>query len=226
MPGPRFRNLPRVPTIREVVPGAQVNIVLKADQSTGHTVVGAVQDVLTRGNHPRGIKVRLTDGRVGRVQTMATGASLSSMSSPSSLTYPPSITSNLGPSGATFPVTGGGYTSGMGNTTMEESASHASLFSQRHRPTGEQGELPAQEIGLEAYIKPAKQRGGKGKANWAPETAAGRTTTLAEFTSDPQTAVAKQRSGTEAGISTCPVCGVFEGDETAVAHHVSEHFAD
>lgn len=29
-----------------------------------------VQDVLTKGNHPRGIKVRLTDGQVGRVQRM------------------------------------------------------------------------------------------------------------------------------------------------------------
>lgn len=29
-----------------------------------------VQDVLTKGNHPRGIKVRLQDGKVGRVQRM------------------------------------------------------------------------------------------------------------------------------------------------------------
>ena len=29
-----------------------------------------VQDVLTRGDHPRGIKVRLRDGRVGRVQRL------------------------------------------------------------------------------------------------------------------------------------------------------------
>ncbi|KAK3319516.1 hypothetical protein B0T19DRAFT_268685 [Cercophora scortea] len=63
----------RVPTIRDVIPGAQVNIVLKQDQPTGRTVSGTVQNVLTRGNHPRGIKVRLADGRVGRVQTMATG---------------------------------------------------------------------------------------------------------------------------------------------------------
>lgn len=31
-----------------------------------------VADVLTSGDHPRGIKVRLRDGRVGRVQRMAT----------------------------------------------------------------------------------------------------------------------------------------------------------
>ncbi|CAK7565963.1 MAG: hypothetical protein SEPTF4163_003893 [Sporothrix epigloea] len=66
---PRVFN--RVPTISQVVPGAYVNIVLKQDQPTGRTVHGIVQNVLTRGNHPRGIKVRLSDGRVGRVQTMA-----------------------------------------------------------------------------------------------------------------------------------------------------------
>ncbi|CAK7212469.1 hypothetical protein SCUCBS95973_001473 [Sporothrix curviconia] len=65
------RVLSKVPTISQVVPGAYVNIVLKQDQPTGRTVHGIVQNVLTRGNHPRGIKVRLNDGRVGRVQTMA-----------------------------------------------------------------------------------------------------------------------------------------------------------
>ncbi|PYH84585.1 hypothetical protein BO82DRAFT_399416 [Aspergillus uvarum CBS 121591] len=65
--------MPRVPTIKEVLPGANVNIILKADQPTGRTVSGTIADVLTRGNHPRGIKVRLTDGRVGRVQSMSSG---------------------------------------------------------------------------------------------------------------------------------------------------------
>lgn len=60
-----------VPTVQQVTPGASVSIVLKQDQPTGREVQGVVQDLLTRGNHPRGIKVRLTDGRVGRVQRMA-----------------------------------------------------------------------------------------------------------------------------------------------------------
>lgn len=62
-----------VPTIAFVVPGADVWIVLKEDQPTGDETRGVVQDVLTRGNHPRGIKVRLTDGQVGRVQRMGSG---------------------------------------------------------------------------------------------------------------------------------------------------------
>jgi uncharacterized repeat protein (TIGR03833 family) len=65
------REYKAVPTIQQVTPGAAVSIVLKQDQPTGREVQGTVQDLLTRGNHPRGIKVRLTDGRVGRVQRMA-----------------------------------------------------------------------------------------------------------------------------------------------------------
>ena len=49
--------------------GQAVDIVLKADQPTGKLTRGIVKDILTNSRtHPRGIKVRLTDGRVGRVQ--------------------------------------------------------------------------------------------------------------------------------------------------------------
>jgi len=49
--------------------GVIVDIVLKADQRTGKLTRGVVKDILTNSqNHPRGIKVRLTDGQIGRVQ--------------------------------------------------------------------------------------------------------------------------------------------------------------
>lgn len=49
--------------------GVEVLVVLKRDQRTGKLTQGKVKDILTRSkNHPRGIKVRLEDGRVGRVQ--------------------------------------------------------------------------------------------------------------------------------------------------------------
>lgn len=49
--------------------GLKVSIVLKQDQRTGKRTVGIVKDLLTNSsNHPHGIKVRLTDGQVGRVQ--------------------------------------------------------------------------------------------------------------------------------------------------------------
>ena len=53
--------------------GVEVLIVLKRDQRTGKLTRGKVKDILTRSrNHPRGIKVRLEDGRIGRVQEIVT----------------------------------------------------------------------------------------------------------------------------------------------------------
>lgn len=69
----RSSNTP-VSAVQQVVPGASVSIVLKEDQPTGRETPGVVQDVLTKGNHPRGIKVRLRDGQVGRVQRMGGGS--------------------------------------------------------------------------------------------------------------------------------------------------------
>jgi uncharacterized repeat protein (TIGR03833 family) len=58
-----------------VVSGAAVFIVLKEDQPTGRETQGIVQDILTSGDHPRGIKVRLRNGQVGRVQRLDDGPS-------------------------------------------------------------------------------------------------------------------------------------------------------
>lgn len=64
-----------VPTSKQVVAGTAVFIILKQDQPTGQETRGIVQDVLTSGDHPRGIKVRLRDGQVGRVQRLDDGSS-------------------------------------------------------------------------------------------------------------------------------------------------------
>ena len=49
-----------------------VEVVLKADQRTGKLTRGIVAEILTSSNfHPRGIKVRLEDGQVGRTQNIA-----------------------------------------------------------------------------------------------------------------------------------------------------------
>ena len=56
---------------KNIRPGMQVAIVLKQDQRTGRQTVGIVKDLLTNSpNHPHGIKVRLTDGQVGRAQSL------------------------------------------------------------------------------------------------------------------------------------------------------------
>ncbi len=58
---------------RNVTVAAEVLIVLKRDQRTGKLTRGVVKDILTRSaNHPHGIKVRLRDGKIGRVQEVVT----------------------------------------------------------------------------------------------------------------------------------------------------------
>lgn len=54
---------------KDIHPGIKVAIVLKQDQRTGKRTTGIVENILTSSStHPHGIKVRLTDGQVGRVQ--------------------------------------------------------------------------------------------------------------------------------------------------------------
>ena len=54
--------------------GAEVDIVLKADQGTGRLTRGVVREFLTNSkHHPQGIKVRLVDGAIGRVERVVAG---------------------------------------------------------------------------------------------------------------------------------------------------------
>lgn len=56
---------------KEIQVGDQVRIVLKKDQRTQKLTQGVVKEILTRSAaHPHGIKVRLTDGQVGRVKEL------------------------------------------------------------------------------------------------------------------------------------------------------------
>lgn len=49
--------------------GGEVDVVLKKDQPTGKITRGKVAQILTSDSfHSRGIKVRLENGQVGRVQ--------------------------------------------------------------------------------------------------------------------------------------------------------------
>ncbi len=55
----------------DIRPGLAVAIVLKKDQRTGTLTNGVVKDILTKAPyHSRGIKVRLTDGQIGRVHAI------------------------------------------------------------------------------------------------------------------------------------------------------------
>ena len=54
-----------------IKPGLEVKIVLKQDQSSGRLTEGIVKDILTKSpTHTHGIKVRLTNGAVGRVKEL------------------------------------------------------------------------------------------------------------------------------------------------------------
>lgn len=154
-----------VPTIRSVFPGAKVSIVLKADQSTGREVQGTVKDLLTRGDHPRGIKVRLQDGRIGRVQRTLPGDSRGTAAS---------ATRQL-------------------NDAVQRPA---------QMTTTSQGDDAACEgppsRSLADYI-------------------AGRRSARKED------AMPVKVPLTPSATVTCPVCGTFEGDESAVSHHVQTH---
>jgi uncharacterized repeat protein (TIGR03833 family) len=54
---------------KDVKPGIKVMVVQKEDQRAGKLTEGIVKDILTNSQmHPHGIKVRLENNIVGRVQ--------------------------------------------------------------------------------------------------------------------------------------------------------------
>ncbi|KAK4184208.1 hypothetical protein QBC35DRAFT_65102 [Podospora australis] len=191
--------MPRVPTTREVIPGARANIILKADQPTGRTVSGIIKDVLTRGDHHRGIKVRLVDGRIGRVQSMAPQSQSETSDAPDSAD---GITGDHQEQVSMIGETGGRTRARGGARFRFESDVRTDGFAPP----------PSSALGLDAYIKPAKQKKGRGGGTTS-------TTNTSTATSSSDTAPAGE-------ISTCPVCNDFTGDETAISHHVASHFDD
>jgi uncharacterized repeat protein (TIGR03833 family) len=128
---------PRVPPSKAITPGTAVNIILKADQPTGRTVSGTVSELLTRGDHPRGVKVRLTDGRVGRVQSLRSGE--------------PEDDGKSAQESAGIQVRAeGGDVSGRRNR-----------FTSRDMRLDGPEEPSAEPLGLDMYIRPAKGKKGK-----------------------------------------------------------------
>ncbi|GEL08184.1 YwbE family protein [Salisediminibacterium halotolerans] len=57
----------------DIRPGVKVRVVQKQHQRSGQLTEGTVSQLLTKSaTHPHGIKVRLTDGTVGRVKEVLT----------------------------------------------------------------------------------------------------------------------------------------------------------
>ncbi len=64
-------NLMPITKRSDIRPGMRVQVVEKQNQRTGALTEGIVARLLTKSpNHPRGIKVMLEDGTVGRVQAI------------------------------------------------------------------------------------------------------------------------------------------------------------
>jgi uncharacterized repeat protein (TIGR03833 family) len=60
-----------IPIRKEIQPGMRVMIVEKHNQKSGQLTEGVVMNILTSSPvHPHGIKVRLVDGKIGRVQAI------------------------------------------------------------------------------------------------------------------------------------------------------------
>lgn len=192
-----------VPKVSEVIPGAHVSIVLKVDQPTGREVQGTVRDVLTRGDHHRGIKVRLTDGRIGRVQRMMSDTTGSFITSPDAST------------------TGSSESTPDGSTRLRggPSAGRGQLPRYRDVRLDEPLDAPAEQIDLAAYIVPSKR---KGKGKKGPK--AGQAADATDGNNNPVGNGSGAAVNATASTATCPVCNAFEGDEAAVAHHVTGHF--
>lgn len=195
-----------VPNISQVVPGAPVSIVLKADQPTGNEVQGIVAELLTRGDHPRGIKVRLKDGRVGRVQRMVSEETAKEGSEG---------LSGLGRNGEL------GMASSIGvQTASGPSATPIGGFTGRRYGDfriEEPDESPSAGLSLSDYVvTKTKTKKGQKKAQNALKT---ENSAQDDDGRGPTTDVSNSTT-----MARCPVCDEFEGDEAAVVHHVNMHF--
>jgi uncharacterized repeat protein (TIGR03833 family) len=183
-----------VPSAQQVVSGAGVSIVLKVDQPTGNEVLGIVGEVLGRGNHPRGIKVRLQDGRVGRVQRIV-DQGIARDASEGLI--------NLGRNGEP-----NGATSAESSSGPQSTVSYRHVSDVRDDPYDYDNAPTARDpINLADYIKPSKNRRKKAVSKDPENEEATSTNPIAH-----------------PGTVVCPVCGTFEGDEEAVAFHANTHF--
>ncbi|MHA1556102.1 MAG: YwbE family protein [Candidatus Heimdallarchaeota archaeon] len=58
---------------KDIKIGLKVYVIEKYNQRSGKLTKGIVKDILTNApQHPRGIKVRLTSGKIGRVNKIIT----------------------------------------------------------------------------------------------------------------------------------------------------------
>lgn len=197
-PRPRPEYTP-VPAYNSILTGSGVSIILKQDQPTGTQVTGIVAELLTRGDHPRGVKVRLRDGRVGRVQALVSdtegqrgeelvgGADVD-------------LCRNGETSTRSFENRGGGRGSRRGGFRHVRDIREDDEYLYNEERGGE-----TRNMGYFAALEAADAEHAESKG-WGRD--------------------AGERPEVTSEMAVCPVCGLFEGDERAVAHHVEGHFQE
>ncbi|KAI9648897.1 hypothetical protein NHQ30_001463 [Ciborinia camelliae] len=222
----------QVPRIALLHPGTPVSIVLKVDQGSGRQVLGFIGELLTRGDHPRGVKVRLRDGRVGRVQrVVGVGEAEVACRGLGGLGENGEVGGGGGRGGGRgrgrgvasatdFRFDGYGYdeSSALSNSAGAGTGAGASLSDYiivKDKRKGRQG----RSVDIQGDSSNNDEREGRdderrreNENQYSEEAVDGGvdgTSTSDVFTSQ---------------MSICPVCAEFEGDEMAVAHHVNAHF--
>ncbi|KAF3312861.1 hypothetical protein TWF173_006447 [Orbilia oligospora] len=226
-----------VPRHSAIHTNTHVSIVLKEDQPTGRQVTGLVADVLTRGDHHRGVKVRLKDGRVGRVQRVLHGVPESSSTIQSGSAGGGQLdgAAAMGESSSGFQnvnLGDRGGSGGHGNNYRGGRGRGRGGFRPYNVSSarGEDGnERSEATYDLTAFIRGGRrggryrnQRGGRGFGNTDADGSGGRWEEL-ELSSLGSEEFLENIPSNDP-IIRCPVCSDFEGDETAVSHHVEAHF--
>ncbi|KAF2205624.1 hypothetical protein GQ43DRAFT_445893 [Delitschia confertaspora ATCC 74209] len=196
-----------VPPHRSILIGVPVSIVLKQDQPTGRQVQGIVQDVLTRGDHPRGVKVRLRDGRVGRVQRLC--------EMEVGLRGEESVggrEAGLGRNGE-----GGG-----GRGGEREGEGDFGMRGGGRGGRGGRGFRHVEDIrSSDNYYDAPPDRGTSLGVYFAGLEELDRQHALDRGLNEE---VERNVPELQSATAVCPVCGEFEGDEVAVSRHVEGHF--
>lgn len=146
-----------------------------------------------------GVKVRLRDGRVGRVQAVVEEAKGLEGEGAAG-----GVGANLGRDGEN----GGGFgrRGGGGFKKVQDVREDGHLWDENEQP---------KEYFADVQFT-VKQKKGKRKGK-------GGAAAVEQQPSDVGEGFGKVE---EKGVAMCPVCGEFEGDERAVAHHVEGHFAE
>jgi len=187
--------MPIVPRYQELRVGTQVSIVLKADQKSGKRTIGTIQTILTSGDHPRGIKVCLSTGQIGRVQEVVN----------------PGITSTITSADYVIP-------SSSNESRFTGRYRDIRLDSQLEQPDSE---IDLFAYVKPAKVKRNKQKQDENNTKDAPfsDSQADDTDNVEAMTGD-----IKVITNEHDGIVKCPVCNEFSGDEMAVSYHVQKHF--